>query len=86
MTRKLNLVERRPVKPWVLGSIPRRVARRYLMSSNCRATLSKLRQRYAKAFDIPIEEVEMEEWPDDEGCVYAPKHPELPKWTTGFCP
>lgn len=53
------------------------------MSAENRALLAKLRRRYAKAFNIPLDDVEVEEWPDDEGAVHAPKHPELPTWTTG---
>lgn len=53
------------------------------MSASNRATLSKLRQRYAKTFNVALEQVVMEEWPDDEGVVYAPKHPDLPKWGAG---
>lgn len=56
------------------------------MSANCRATLSKLRERYVKTFKVNAEDVVMEEWPGDEGCVYAPKHPDLPRWETGPCP
>lgn len=50
------------------------------MSAETRATLAAMRRRYARAFDVPLEDVETEEWPDDDGRVYAPKHPDLPAW------
>lgn len=57
------------------------------MSANARRQGSRLREKYAKVFKIPIAEVEM----SDEGFydryfVFAPKHPELPRWDTGDCP
>lgn len=56
------------------------------MSSNARWQASRLREKYAKVFKVPLSEVEL----DDGGyydryIVHAPKHPSLPKWDTGDC-
>lgn len=56
------------------------------MSANCRARLSELQYRYSKVFEIPLEEVETRELPDNDGEVFAPNYPDLPRWTTGNCP
>lgn len=53
------------------------------MSANCRAQAAKLREKYAKQFQIPLEDVEIDEWPNDEALVFSEKHPDLPKWSTG---
>jgi len=56
------------------------------LSARCRAEASKLRKKYARVFDIHIEDVEIEEWPEDEAIIFSPNHPELPRWSTGKCP
>lgn len=57
------------------------------MSADARWQASRLREKYARVFAVPIIEVEI----DDEGFydryfVFAPKYPNLPKWDTGDCP
>ena len=53
------------------------------MGSKSRAEGAKLRVRYAKQFQLPLEEVELEEVEGDDAKVYAPKRPDLPVWRTG---
>jgi hypothetical protein len=53
------------------------------MSAKARADLAKLRQRYAKHFGVPLDDVEEREYPDD--CVVScPKRPDLPEWSLGY--
>lgn len=54
------------------------------MSAAARAAGEKLRAKYARVFGVPIEDVEMETWPDDEEVnaeVWCKGRPELPKWS-----
>lgn len=52
------------------------------MSSQTRADLATMRQKYARNFKVDIALVETEEWQDDgEGRVWCPTKPELPTWT-----
>lgn len=51
------------------------------MSAKTRADLAKLRQRYARNFQVDLALVEAEEWADGEGKVWCPSKPELPTWT-----
>ncbi len=53
------------------------------MSAATRGALSILRRQYANAFQLALDDVVMEEWPDEDGCVYAPKYPSVPRWTLG---
>lgn len=58
------------------------------MSANARRQASRLREKYARVFKIPIEDVVVV---DDGGFydryfVFSPEHPSLPKWDTGDCP
>lgn len=57
------------------------------MSGNARWQSSRLREKYARTFGIPLDDVveEQDGWPD-RYFVFAPKHPELPRWGTGTCP
>ena len=49
------------------------------MSSQTRADLAALRQKFARNFEVDIALVETEEWQDDgEGRVWCPTKPELP--------
>jgi hypothetical protein len=57
------------------------------MSANARWQASRLREKYARVFGVPLEDVEL----NDNGfydrfVVEAPKHPGLPRWDTGDCP
>ena len=58
------------------------------MSADCRALLTRLRKQYANAFQLALDDVVTEEWPDDDGCIHAPKYPTVPRWTikTGEAP
>ena len=53
------------------------------MSAHCRTTVAKLRRKYATTFDLPIDAVEVQEWPDDDATVGCPSRPDLPTWGTG---
>lgn len=56
------------------------------MSTNCRIEAERLRRKYARAFDVPLEEVTYHELPGDEAEVWAPSRPDLPRWSTGNVP
>ena len=54
------------------------------MSALARAEGAKLRQKYARTFDVPLSEVVMEDrGQPDRYFVHAPQRPELPTWDTG---
>lgn len=48
-----------------------------------RAAAANLRQRYARHFKLPLEEVELEEFTDD-WVAFAKNNPELPQWSLGY--
>lgn len=54
------------------------------MSAAARAAGAKLRQKYARAFCVPLEFVELTELPWDECEVRCKTRPDLPKWSTGI--
>lgn len=56
------------------------------MGSGTRAEAAKLRAKYAKAFDVPLESVKIEEAPDEDALVSCPDKPDLPVWSTGVLP
>ena len=57
------------------------------MSARARWQASRLREKYARVFKVSLEEVEIEsEGYADRFFVFAPKHPDLPKWDTGVLP
>jgi hypothetical protein len=53
------------------------------MSAKARTDVQKLRRKYARHFQINLADVDTEELVDD-WIVYAPKHPDLPKWSLGY--
>jgi len=53
------------------------------VSAQCRAAAHTLRIKYAKAFKIDVHDVVIKEREGDVAEVSSPKHPTLPKWTTG---
>jgi hypothetical protein len=53
------------------------------MSARARQDAAVLRRRYAKQFELPLEEVELEEFPDD-WVVYAKNRTDLPQWSLGY--
>jgi hypothetical protein len=56
------------------------------MSSNARWQASRLREKYALVFGLPLDEVEItDDGYYDRYFVLAPKHPEFPRWDTGDC-
>ena len=50
------------------------------MSAKQRAEASKLRERYARVFTVPLADVEIVYLPDDDAVVRAPG---LPEWSLG---
>lgn len=56
------------------------------MSQRCRAEAAKLRAKYARVFDLPLDSVSIREESDDDAVIYAPSRPDLPQWRTGSLP
>lgn len=56
------------------------------MSTAARTKAGKLRAKYARAYDVPLEQVVLTELPDDDVTVACPSRPELPVWSTGCLP
>lgn len=52
------------------------------MSARVRAEGEKLKRKYAHTFNVPLEDIEWEEW-DDEVRVSSKVDRTLPKWSTG---
>lgn len=53
------------------------------MGAGCRREAAKLRQKYARLFDVSLEKVVIREWPDDSAHVSCPTRQDLPVWDTG---
>ncbi len=53
------------------------------MSSQLRIRASRLRSKYAAAFRVPLDLVEVHEHPDETADVWCPTRRDLPVWNTG---
>ncbi len=53
------------------------------MSAEARAAAAKLQQKYAKHFNLALEDVVLYDLGNEEFEVSCPSNPSLPKWTTG---
>ncbi len=53
------------------------------MSSQTRHHASHLRVAFARANDLPLDDVETRELPDGDVEVFCSARPELPVWSTG---
>jgi hypothetical protein len=54
------------------------------MGQNVREEMARMRERYSRTFNVPLETVEQEECVDAEGREYGRvQAPGLPEWTTG---
>lgn len=53
------------------------------MGQKARMAAEKLKQKYSRQFDVPLDQIIVEEGWDDEVFVYALGRPDLPQWSTG---